>query len=172
MNNIELVKHLASRNACKRAIKWLGNRDSAQMWADCKRPGWLMWYATNHVTREDLVLVACDCAATALRYVQPGEDRPRLAIEAARSWAKREENVKSVKDAATALSGSNVGAAAMAAYAAAYTAADSFYSPGFAKGVAHYVAEDAARYGGSASDAKAEMCRLIRLRWPTCPEAK
>jgi hypothetical protein len=35
------------------------------------------------VDRSLVVLAACDCARTALRYVPPGEDRPLLAIEAA-----------------------------------------------------------------------------------------
>jgi len=155
MKNEELRQFLTSRHACRAAMDWLGDRDSSQMWADCERPDWLLWWAGQVVSRQELVLAACDCAETALRFVPQGEDRPRLAIETARRWAKGEATVEEVRAAAAAACAADAAYAVYAAYAAdaAAYAAD-------AAACAVYAA-DAAAY--------ATMCRLIRARWPECP---
>jgi hypothetical protein len=133
MKNKELRQFLESRDACEAAMNWLGDRDSAKMWAECERPDWLIWWAGHTVPRQELVLAACDCAETALRYVPKGEDRPRLAIETARRWARGEATVEEVRasDVAALAAACNAGyAVATAAYAdadaacAAYAAAD------------------------------------------------
>ena len=53
-----------------------------------ERADWLLWWAARTPVNlhQSLVLAACDCARTALQYVPAGEDRPRLAIEAAERW--------------------------------------------------------------------------------------
>jgi len=180
MTNPELRKHLASRRYCKEIMTWVGDRDSAQMWAECTLPEWLLLYAADLVPLEGLVLAACDCAQTALRYVREGDERPREAIEAARDWATGDRDIHSVKyrarragEAADDTLSHSCSPAANAAQAAAEAA----YGPDYAAGAASaaaVLAADAARAASgesAAQAANAKMCATIRLRWPVCPEA-
>ena len=71
-----------------------------QAWDACKRGDWMLWLWIKHPdqitpkVRRKLVLCACEIERGALKYVPPGEERPRLEIEAAEKWAKNptEEN--------------------------------------------------------------------------------
>ena len=125
MTNEKLRQFLASRDACPAFMDWLGKRDSAQMWAECRRPDWLIWWAGQAVSRQELVLAACDCAETALRYVSEVEDRPRRAIETARRWATGEATVEEV-DAARAAA---ISAYINAGYAASFAALTAYATP-------------------------------------------
>ena len=194
MNNAELRAFLTARSACRDAMEWLGNRDSAQMWAECQRPDWLLWWAGQIVPRRDLVLAACDCAETALRFVPGDEHRPRLAIQTARRWAHGEATLDEVAAAANAANAANAAeyaaplsaradayaahAAARAAYAAAFAADLAAYAAhaaaraAYAANAAGYAAEYAAGYYADAAGyyaARSAMLQLIRQRWPQCP---
>jgi hypothetical protein len=167
MKNEELRQFLESIDACQPAMDWLGDRDSDQMWADCERPDWLLWWAAHVVPRQELVLAACDCAELALRYVPEGEHRPRLAIETARRWARGEATVEEVRAADAAALAAFLSAADAAAWAAltafAPRASDAALT-------AARAALTAARDSDAAcAAANAAMCRLIRTRWPECP---
>jgi hypothetical protein len=130
-------------------MDWLGNRDSSQMWAECNRPDWLLWWAGQVVSRHDLVLAACDCAETALRFVPANEDRPRLAIETTRRWARGEATVKEVDAARVAA----ISAYINAGYAASYAALTAYATPApFAAPSAAAAAEEAARAAARADD--------------------
>jgi hypothetical protein len=150
-------------------MDWLGDRDSDQMWAECKRPDWLLWWAGQVVPRQELVLAACDCAEMALRYVPEGEHRPRLAIETARRWVRGEATVDEVDAARVAA----ISAYINAGYAASCAALTAYATPApFAAHSAAAAAEEAARsavYAAARAAADAAMCRLIRTRWPECP---
>ena len=78
------------------------------------------------------LLAACDCAETALRFVPPGEVRPRDAIETARRWVRREASLAEVRRAAIAAASAAVDTgdddAAEAASRAAASAADAVAS--------------------------------------------
>jgi hypothetical protein len=174
MTNEKLRQFLISRSACPAFMDWLGKRDSAQMWAECRRPDWLLWWAGQAVSRQELVLAACDCAETALRYVSEVEDRPRLAIETARRWARGEATVKEVDAARVAA----ISAYINAGYAASFAALTAYATPApFAAHSAAVAAKEAARAAAHAPNAAAaandaayaEMCQLIRQRWPECP---
>ena len=179
MTNAELRAFLTARSACRDAMDWLGNRDSDQMWADCQRSDWLLWWAGQTVPRQDLVLAACDCAETALQFVPAGEHRPALAIETARRWAQGEatlEEVAAYAADAAAYAAHAADAAPYAADAAVYAAraaADAAYADeaaayaARAAGRAAY--EAAAAVSASYSAAYAAMLQLIRQRWPQCP---
>ena len=79
---------LNEMGACSEAVKWAGRKTPKKAWETCKRGDWLLWIADKlNVDRKLLVLAACACARTALKYVPAGEERPRLAIEAAERWA-------------------------------------------------------------------------------------
>ncbi len=174
MKNAELRQFLASRSACQPAMDWLGDRDSGQMWADCERPDWLLWWAAHAVPRQELVLAACDCAELALRFVPANEHRPRLAIETARRWATGEATVEEVDAARVAA----ISAYINAGYAASFAALTAYATPApFAAHSAAVAAKEAARAAAHAPNAAAaandaayaEMCQLIRQRWPECP---
>jgi hypothetical protein len=106
-----LDKLLKDLNACPGAVVWAKGKTLAVAWRTCPRADWMLWLAARAgVRRQDLVLAACACARTSLKYVKKGEERPRLAIEAAEDWAKGgATTLEQVKTAA---------------YAAAYDAAD------------------------------------------------
>ena len=89
-------RRLQSYGACEDAVEWVGERTLAQAWAECERADWMLWLLFQRSgqrgwpTIQTAYLCACDCAETALRYVQPGEDCPRLAIETRRRWCRGE----------------------------------------------------------------------------------
>ena len=89
MKAIEQIKHLYP---CSEAVNWLQSRSVRKAWQICNKPDWMLWAATKlGVNQKLLVLAACDCAETALKYVPKGEDRPRKAIETARAWCRGEK---------------------------------------------------------------------------------
>jgi len=140
MNNKLFLKLLTKIDACPEAVDWI-KKDKLtlkQAWDKCERADWLIWFAakTNMASHQETVLVACDCAETVLKYVPKDEDRPRLAIEAARKWA-----LNPVAYAADA---------AYAAYAAAYAA--------YAAHAAH------AAYAAAYAAKQKELCKIVRNR--------
>ena len=146
---------LVELSACDPAVEWIGTRTPYQAWRQCKRGDWLLWIAAElEVDRKLVVLAACDCAETALRYVPNGEDRPRVAIETARAWCDGRATIKQVQAAADAADA----AATDAAYAAAYAAADAATAAYDA--AAAYAASDA----GIIS--RAHSAKLVRKRIP------
>ena len=165
MNNQNFKRLLKQLGACREGYDWVSGRDLSQTWDDLERADWLLWLAGSMAdkpgwnTRQEIVLAACDCAETALKYVAKGENRPRMAIESARNWAKNptEEN----RIAAGAAAGAAEGAAAWAAAgAAAWAAARAAWA---AAGAAARAAAGAAEAAGD-SDFKKQLCELIRSR--------
>jgi hypothetical protein len=78
---------------------------------------WLLEHRPRLATKRQIVIIACDIAEMALKYVPAGENRPRLAIEAARAYIDKKitrEQLNAARDAAWA-----AGAAAWDAGAAA-----------------------------------------------------
>ena len=152
-----LLKEL---NACPEAYKWAHGKTFHRVWQTCDRADWLLWLCEKMVgqpgwpTRKELVLAACACAETSLKYVKAGEDRPRKAIETARAWVRGEVSIE------------DVGRAAYAAYAAAYAAAAAAYAAyayaAYAAAYAAYAA--AAAYAAYAAAAAAYAASLRRRR--------
>ena len=69
---------LTRMSACDGAVEWARTQPSyAVAWRRCARPDWLLWLAgrccRTLAQRRALVLAACDCAETALRFVPAGE---------------------------------------------------------------------------------------------------
>jgi hypothetical protein len=138
MNATEFTKLLRDLGACSEARSWAKGKDLHEVWTSCERADWLLWLAGRMAdkpgwpTRKQIVLAACACAETALKFVKPGEDRPRLAIETARAWTRGEatiEDVRRARAAAVAAAAAySADAAATAAYSAAYTTATAAYS--------------------------------------------
>ena len=125
---------LTKLGACTEAVKWAGRKTPKKAWETCKRGDWLLWIAGKlNVDRKLLVLVACVCARTALKYVPADEDRPRLAIEAAERWA---DNPTEKNKAAAWAAWAAAGAAAWAARAAGDAAWDAARAAAWAAGAA------------------------------------
>ena len=156
MNSKEFSQLLRKIGACAEACEWAKGKSLAGAWEQCERGDWLLWLCGRMVdtegwpTRKELVLAACACAETALKYVKAGEDRPRIAIETARKLVRGEATFQEVRDAAAA--------AAYAAYAAAAAAAAAAYDAAAAANAAY----DAYAYAAAA--ARREESRLAALK--------
>ena len=91
---------LIKNSACGEAVVWANGKTEKQSWQKCQRADWMIWYlgkklgTPGYPDINQIVLLACWCARRSLRFVPEGEDRPRLAIEAAEKCAKNptEEN--------------------------------------------------------------------------------
>ena len=111
------------------AVPWARTQPSyAMAWRRCARPDWLLRLAERCcrilADRQAIVLAACDCAETALRFVPAGEARPAEAIRVARAWCRGEAALEEVKAAASAASAASAAADAADAYATAAAARD------------------------------------------------
>ena len=114
------VKPIEQLGACSYALVWAEKFDSLdEAWAKCGRGDWMLWLTGRLFDKQGspehkaLVFAACQCARLALPYVSQGEERPRLAIEAAEAWTRGEATLAEVRKAAHV-----VDAMAHAAYAA------------------------------------------------------
>ena len=105
----DYIKRIVELGACSDALEWLLTEfppSLATAWAACQRGDWMLWLAGHVVgppgdsSRIPLVLAACDCAEPALVHVPAWEDRPRLAIDTARRWARGEATLDDVRTAA------------------------------------------------------------------------
>ena len=122
--------------ACSEAVKWVGDRTYAKAWRDCQRGDWLLWITARMIgkrgwpTHQQVVLAACACAETALKYAPAGETRPAEAIEIARKWTRGEATIGEVRTAAKAANAAYAAAnyAACAANAAYFARAESLAS--------------------------------------------
>ena len=107
MNATEFQDLLDDLSACAEAVKWARDKDLHTVWTTCERGDWLLWLCGKMVdkpgwpTRVQLVLAACSCAETSLKYVPLGEDRPRVAIETARKWVYGKATIEEVRQAAS-----------------------------------------------------------------------
>ena len=97
------INHL---HPCAEAAEWLETQpDVATAWNCCQRGDWMMWLLTNLPTPKDVsVTLAIRFARSVLHLVPAGEERPRLAIEAAERWLAEptEDNRAAARAAARA----------------------------------------------------------------------
>lgn len=100
---------LEKLGACEDAQKWAEQFDTLpDAWRACPRADWMLWLLGKMTgtpgwpSHQTVVRLACACARRALRYVPEGEERPRLAIEAAEAWAVNPtpQNARAARDAA------------------------------------------------------------------------
>jgi len=176
MNAKEFSALLESLNACEEAREWAKGKSLAGALRACTRGDWMLWLLGMEVdklgwlTHPQVVLLACACAERTLKHVPKGEDRPRLAIEAARRWAHDPTDANR-EAAASASAWASAGASASAeAWAAARAAARAAASAAWASAGASAsawaaAAARAAARAASAGAASAEhraMCDIIR----------
>ena len=198
MTRDDLLSSLQRLGACSDSLSWVRSQDGSayDLWRRCDRGDWLLWLAARAgVDRQRVVLAACDCAEPALAHVPVGEERPRVAIEAARRWAHGDATIGEVRAAARAAAYAADAAAhaADAAYSAADAhAADAAYSAytaaadvaraayAAARAAAHAAAAYAAAHAayaaahaayaaadaGARARSLAESARLVRRRIP------
>ena len=103
---------LVALGACPDAVEWARAYPSlTAAWKVCERADWMLWLAGKLCrtvpARKRLVLAACACARTALKYVPEGEKRPLMAVRTAEQWARGTggvtvEDVRAAGDAAWA----------------------------------------------------------------------
>ena len=166
-------KHWSNKlpaSACADAKAWAREQPSYRAaWTYCERGDWMLWLAgrlsskPESASRRKLVLCACACARTALRFVPNGETRPRVTIETAERWARGEHGVtlEAVRAAADA-SVCHPMSATYAAYAAAYAAGAARYAADAAD------AADAARPKTFKKTFK-RCADIVRTHYPTPP---
>jgi hypothetical protein len=156
------------RGACGDAIAWCQTQPSyEQAWDACERADWLLWLASWLCDRKLVVLAACGCARTALKYVPEGEVRPRVAIETAEAWCRGEATIEQVRIAADAAAAADAASAAYAD-AAASTASTAAYAAyvAYAAANAANAAANAAAYADARSKALLDMATLVRSMIP------
>ena len=143
-----------------------GARGSLIEVGDAPKTGWVSYWEGKRanaasllkicgaVDRRRIVLAACAVAEVSLKYVPAREDRPRLAIEAARRWTRGAASVEEVRAAAA-------DAARAAADFESYEAADfDSYNAAVAAYNAAYAASSAAKAVDAAeADAAARAAR-------------
>ena len=151
---------LLSLGACEDALLWSEGKTLKVAWSTCDRGDWLLWLAgrmegrEGWVTRQELVLAACDCAELSLKYVKDREDRPRIAIETTRKWARGEATLEEVRIARRA--------AYDAGYDAGYAAADTAAAYAAVADTAAAYAADVA--GTSRAETLKRCAELVRAR--------
>ncbi len=147
----ELLKQL---DACQEAREWSAGMTLEEAWENCKRADHMLWLCEKMLgkpgwpDRKEIVLAACACAETALKYVPSGQIIPSTTIETARRWARGEATIEEFRTAADA------------AYAAAYDApSDAAYDAARAAAAAAgaYAGTAAAAYAGAAAYAAADV---------------
>lgn len=133
------------------------------------RRGGTLTDANHHL----LALWAADCAEHVLHLfqaVQPQDERPRMAIEISRAWARGEITMGQARKAAFAsnAAGRVSGAAKFAAYAAGQAVAVA-HVPAHELGAAAYAirAAQAAALEGAREQARRMECRWQREQLPT-----
>ena len=160
---------LKGMKACREAIDFAGDMTFEEAWQRCERADWMLWYICKAKigTRKARIHVICDCAETALKYVPKGEDRPRLAIEAARKYANKKTDKNLVELRATGAATWAAGDVARAATWAAWAAGDvawAAWAAGDAAWAATGAAGDAARAATWAAWAAGDVAWAAALK--------
>jgi len=142
---------LVEKRASHALIQWAGSRSIEQFWKECDRADLMLELLGTMVgtpgwpTLERVVLMAADCAETALKFVPECENRPKQAIIDARRWALGEDiSLAHLRAAANAAA--DAADEAHAAYSAVYCAGSAYATdvPEYKTHTTAYGAADAA----------------------------
>lgn len=156
MQNLNAL--LIKLNACSEAKTWAETQpDLATAWNNCARADWMLWLAAKiGVDQKLVVLVACDCAETALAHTNNGDvwTAALFTLHVTREWCAGRANLEDARA---------VQPAAYAAYVAACASAD---VAACAAAAAVGAAADAAEAAGAAARKKAlaELADVVRAR--------
>jgi hypothetical protein len=183
----EFLDILEEKKACPKAVEWVKESKTEtfiELWDTCERADWMLWILARMIkekgwpSRKTVVLCACDCAETSLRFVPENELRPKIAIQTARKWAEGKaseiECAKAADDAYVSYiyAAAAADAASAAANAAASDAAHASFAASFAASSAvsyavSYAASSRKRGNTFASvkkEALKNMAGIIRKR--------
>ena len=151
-------RKLQTLGACSEAVAWAKTQPSfAVAWKTCKRGDWMLWLlAKRGYKREQIVTMACDCAALALPYTK--DPRVSACLDVVRAWTRGEATIEKVNEARR-----NATDAAAHAYAAADAAAD---SAAYAAYAAADAAANAAAYAAR-SKTLAQFADIVRREFPS-----
>ena len=180
-----LARKLKAIGACKEAVEWAKGHKWPDAWQKCERGDWMLWLCgamqgkEGWPPRQQIVLVACDCAELVLPIFEkkyPDDKRVRECLETTRKWANGEATIEDVHKARAATADATADATAYAA-AAAY-AADAAAAAAAAAAYAAYAADAAdatadatayAAYATAAAAAYAAACAPQDIQ-NTCAE--
>ena len=138
-----LARQLKAIGACKEAVLWAKDYKTLRSaWEACERGDWMLWLCAKMEgkkgwsTRQQIVLVACDCAELVLPIYEkkyPDDKRVRNCIEVTRKWANGKATIEEVRQARRAAYATPTPPHADAAARrrrrhAAYAAADAAYA--------------------------------------------
>ena len=150
---------LESLNACRDAVRWVGERDLPTAWMQCERGDWMLWLAAKvKIDRKLVVLAACDCAELAWPYVKRAEtlQAAKSCVKVTREWCEGRADIEDVRKARA------YAAADYAAYAAADYAAYAAAAAAYAAAAAD--AADAADAAAARAKVLSECATLVRAR--------
>lgn len=130
MTKLELTKDaLLSFEPCNEALEFLGKHKSLRTaWLECDNPQWMLWALSKFQLLDERIArqFAVDCAERVLPIYEtryPNDNRPRIAIEAARRCI--DDHSTEADKARTAACSAARRAARSAAESAAWNAARS-----------------------------------------------
>ena len=150
---MKFKEKLISINACPPAIDWVGDRDEAQAWRECKNGAWMLWYAAKlRCDRRKLVLAAARTAEL-VRHLMPAQaaDALEVIIAYGRGKATDMELARASREANSAAAAAAADSyAAYAARAAAAAAAADSYAAYAARAAAYAATAAAAAYAAYA----------------------
>ena len=172
MKTIEFCSKFTSDEMCRAGRDFaLSHETMSQVWDACENPSWLFWMLEkcNPLEKEQSVRLSIAFAEMCLVNVPEGEDRPQLAIEAAKTWLDNPcgETQSAAQSAAQSAESaqSAAWAAAQSAQSAAWAAAQSAESAQSAAQSAAWAAAWAAQAAAWAA-VRAAQCKMIREMIP------
>jgi hypothetical protein len=164
----EFLDILEEKKACPNAVKWVKESKTEtfeELWNECGQADWMLWIMAKMVgqkewpSKKTVVLCACDCAETSLKFIPENENRPKIAIQTARDWAEGKASIEECKKAAYAVF-------AAASASAFDVACDAVYAVAAASAASAVSAAGHAAYAASVveKDALKNMADIIRKR--------
>jgi hypothetical protein len=155
---------------CGSGAVWLAVQTNPRTaWETCERSDWLLWLLGRILPHGDVRfrLAVCDIAASVLRFVPAGEDRPRVAIECARRHLAGRATTSELRAArsaaeaaATAYAGAGAATATAAGAATATVAAATAYA-GAGAATAYAATGAGAAYAAYAAAAYADAAYAV-----------
>ena len=160
---MKTTKFIQKYNPCNEGAEFAQQFETmAEVWAACNRPDWLFWILEKHAPLEkrQSVKLAIHFAEAAIgNWKDEADQRPALAIQAAKTWLDdpTEENQAAAKAAAWAAAEAADAAAWAAAWAAAAGSSWAAWAAAWSARPAAWAARSTA-----AESAKAAACDTIR----------
>jgi hypothetical protein len=100
----ELEHLLRNAGAREGTLLWAKGKSFTQFWTACQVGTWMLALAGSMAgqpgwpTHQQVSLAACVCAETALKYVPPGENSPKVLIDFVKRWSRGEISDVDVKE--------------------------------------------------------------------------